>query len=178
MKKQDIIILSAILIGLTLVRVLFDIPNFNPIGAVALMGGILFGKKLLAYAVPLGAILIGDIILGTKSAMNAEYLFSSSFFMVYLSYAVIITIGIALAKKPNLINVLGGSLVAAAGFFLISNAGAWISLDVYPKSLGGLVAAYKAGIPFFRSTLVSQVIFSLGIYGVYSAVTQKKLALT
>ena len=175
MKKQDIIVLTGILLALVLVRVFFNIPNFNPLGAVALMGGVLFGKKLWAYAIPLGILFLGDVLIGRTSPMHMEYLFSTSFIFVYASFAAIIGLGMLLAKKPSFVKVVGGSLAAAIVFFLVSNAGSWMYLDVYPKTLSGLAAAYEAGIPFFRNTLVSQVVFSLGIYMVYSLSTQKKL---
>ena len=80
MKKQDIIVLTGILLALVLVRVFFNIPNFNPLGAVALMGGVLFGKKLWAYAIPLGILFLGDVLIGRTSPMHMEYLFSTSFY--------------------------------------------------------------------------------------------------
>lgn len=166
-----------VLIALVLIRVFFNIPNFNPLGAVALMGGILFGRNIWAFIIPIGALLLGDVLLGLSSPTYAEYLFSSTFFFVYASFVLIIGLGITLAKKPNATKVLGGSLAAAVLFFLVSNAGAWITLNIYAKDFSGLLAAYEAGIPFFRSTLVSQVLFSLGIYVVYSLVTKKKLSL-
>jgi hypothetical protein len=82
-----------------------------------------------------------------------------------------------LAKKPSLSGVLGGSLLAAIVFFAVTNAGSWFTLPEYPKTFNGLMAAYTAGIPFFRNTLVSQVLFSIGIYVVYSFATQRKLTL-
>ena len=177
MKKQDVIILSILIVSLVLIRAIFNIPNFNPLGAVALMGGVLFGKNIRAYVVPMGALLAGDIIMGLSSPLYSEYIFSISFLMVYLSFALIIGLGMSIANKPSLTKVLGGSLLAAGVFFLVSNAGSWLALEMYPKSFTGLIAAYEAGVPFFRSTLVSQVLFSLGIYVVYSLATNKKVAL-
>ncbi|MGB1038878.1 MAG: DUF6580 family putative transport protein [Bacteroidia bacterium] len=176
-KKQDIVVLSVVLVALVLARVFFNIPNFNPLGAVALMGGLLFGKKLWAFVVPLGALFIGDVFLSFSSPIEAQYLFSTSFMFVYASFALIIALGIALNKNPNATKILGGSLAAAVLFFLVSNAGSWLAYDVYPNNFSGLMSAYEAGIPFFRSTLVSQVLFSLGIYVVYNLATNKKLAL-
>lgn len=175
MKKQDLIILSIIITALVLVRVFGNIPNFNPLGAVALMGGMFLGRKAWAYALPLGALFIGDLLLAGTSAEYGQYLFSSSFVFVYVAFALIILLGSSLAKKVNIITVLGSSIIAAVAFFLITNAGSWLALDVYPKSFAGLMSAYEAGIPFFRTTLISQVVFSLAIYIVFSLATSRKL---
>jgi len=177
MKKQDIIILSAVMLALVLIRVYFNIPNFNPLGAIALMGGVLFGRNWLAFLIPVSALFVGDLLLSSNNALNQDYLFSASFLTVYASFGVMIALGMLLAKKPSLSGVLGGSLLAAIVFFAVTNAGSWFTLPEYPKTFDGLMAAYTAGIPFFRNTLVSQVLFSIGIYVVYSFATQRKLTL-
>lgn len=177
MKKQDIIILSAVMLALVLIRVYFNIPNFNPLGAIALMGGVLFGRNWLAFLIPVSALFVGDLLLSSNNALNEDYLFSASFLTVYASFGVMIALGMLLAKKPSLSGVLGGSLLAAIVFFAVTNAGSWFTLPEYPKTFNGLMAAYTAGIPFFRNTLVSQVLFSIGIYVVYSFATQRKLTL-
>ncbi len=177
MKKQDIITLSLILLALVAVRVFFDIPNFNPLGAVALMGGLLFGKKMIGYIFPIGTLLLGDVILGLTSPIYSEYLFSSSFIFVYAAFALIVLIGMQLADKPSLKTVIGGSFTAAILFFLVSNSGSWLYLDMYPKTFAGLLGAYEAGVPFFRNTLVSQLLFSSAIYVVYNLSTSKKISI-
>lgn len=177
MKKQDIILLSAILVALVLIRVFFQIPNFNPLGAVALMGGVLFSSKVLRWVVPMGALLLGDVLLGLSSPMYMDYVLSLDFFFVYASFAAIILIGTFLSKNASLSKVLGGSVIAAVAFFLISNAGSWITMPEYSKDLSGLMSSYELALPFFRATLVSQVVFSLGIYVIYSLVTKRKVAI-
>jgi len=177
MKKQDIIILSAVMLALVLIRVYFNIPNFNPLGAIALMGGVLFGRNWLAFLIPVSALFVGDLLLSSNNALNQDYLFSASFLTVYASFGVMIALGMLLTKKPSLSGVLGGSLLAAIVFFAVTNAGSWFTLPEYPKTFDGLMAAYTAGIPFFRNTLVSQVLFSIGIYVVYYFATHRKLTL-
>ena len=66
MKNRDIIALSTIIVALVAIRTIFDIPNFNPIGAIALMGGILFHKRTTAFLITIGALFLGDIILGNR----------------------------------------------------------------------------------------------------------------
>ena len=100
MKKQDIIILSAVMLALVLIRVYFNIPNFNPLGAIALMGGVLFGRNWLAFLIPVSALFVGDLLLASNNALNQDYLFSASFLTVYASFGVMIALGMLLAKKP------------------------------------------------------------------------------
>lgn len=180
MKKQDIISLSAVLLGfvaLVVMRVYLEIPNFNPLGAVALMGGILFSSKLLRWIVPIGALFLGDIYLGLSSPIAMEYLFSIDFLFVYASFAVIILIGTFLSKEATLSKVIGGSLLAAIAFFLISNTGSWITMPVYSKDLSGLLDSYFAALPFSRATLIGQVLFSVVIFITYNFATKRKLVI-
>ena len=86
MKKQDIIVLSSIILVLIAMRSIFNIPNFNPIGAIALMGGILFHKKTTAFLVTIGALFLGDIILGLSSPIYMDYMFSTTFLFVYVAF--------------------------------------------------------------------------------------------
>ena len=52
-------------------------------------------------------------------------------------------------------------------FFLISNFGVWISGNLYPLTFEGLISCYAAAIPFFRSTLASNLLFSYILFGGY-----------
>jgi hypothetical protein len=106
-----------------------------------------------------------------------EYLFSTDFFFVYASFAAIILIGTFFYKNASLTKVLGSSLLAAVAFFLISNAGSWLTMPEYTKDFAGLMTSYELALPFFRATLVSQIVFSLGIYVVYQLSTKKSIAL-
>lgn len=176
MKKQDIIVLSSIILVLIAMRSIFNIPNFNPIGAIALMGGILFHKKTTAFLVTIGALFLGDIILGLSSPIYMDYMFSTTFLFVYVAFLLMILLGTALKNRASLMSISLGSVVSAILFFLITNAGSWLALN-YDRSLSGLMSAYSAGIPFFRATLVSQLLFSLGIYIIYNLATQRKTSL-
>lgn len=176
MEKRDIIALSTIIVALVIIRTIFNIPNFNPIGAIALMGGILFHKRTTAFLITIGALFLGDIMLGLSSPTYMNYMFSTTFMFVYISFALMILLGTALKNRASVIGVTVGSILSAIMFFLVTNAGSWIALD-YDKSISGLINAYSAGIPFFRATLASQVLFSLGIFIVYNFATQRKTLL-
>lgn len=176
MKKQDLIVLSSIILVLIAMRSIFNIPNFNPIGAIALMGGILFHKKTTAFLVTIGALFLGDVILGLSSPIYMDYMFSTTFLFVYVAFLLMILLGTALKNRASLMTISLGSVVSAILFFLITNAGSWLALN-YDRSLSGLMSAYSAGIPFFRATLVSQLLFSLGIYIIYNLATQRKTSL-
>ncbi|MFY0643233.1 MAG: hypothetical protein JXR19_02085 [Bacteroidia bacterium] len=164
MKKKDLLI-AFIILSLTAVsRIWIPINNFSPIGAMALMGGAFFGRRLLAFALPLLSLFIGDLVLTQVSAAHGSYLFSANFFMVYAAFAVIVLLGIAISQKLDLKRVFGMSLVSAAVFFILTNFGAWLFFGMYPMNIGGLMASFAAGLPFLQNTLISQIAFSVILY--------------
>lgn len=147
-------ILSAILLAAAL-RLVPHPPNFAPIAAMALFGGAYLGRRGLAFAAPLGALLLSDLVLG----LYPELVF------VYVSTAATVVIGWAIAGRKS---VLGVGLAAFAGavlFFVVTNFGVWLVMDYYPKTLAGLAACYVAAIPFFQNTLAGDLFFTALLFG-------------
>ena len=68
-----IALLSAIVAAAAL-RLVPHPPNFTPIGAMALFSGAYLGRRWLAFAAPLGALLLSDLVLGFYSGMWVQYL--------------------------------------------------------------------------------------------------------
>lgn len=140
---------------LALSRLIPHPPNFTPIGAMALLAGIYIKDLKLVLLIPLAAMLASDSLLG----------FHSSMIYVYTSVALIAVLSSFLIKQRSAMVVLFAATGAACLFFLVTNFGAWLSHDMYEKSITGLKQAYIAGIPFFRNTLLSNLLFSMiGFY--------------
>lgn len=135
-------------------RIIPHLPNFTPIAAIALFGGVYIGKKYLSYFIPFLAMFISDAILGFHSTMIA----------VYLSFALVVTLGILIRKKTGFSSVILASLASSVLFFLITNFGAWLGgMLGYPMNFSGLMMSYTAGLPFFRNDLIGTLVFN-GIF--------------
>lgn len=65
-----------------------------------------------------------------------------------------------------------GALTGAVVFFLITNFGVW-STGQYGYNLEGLIACYTLAIPFFTSSFVATLLFSLIIEGIYYLYSNK-----
>lgn len=130
-------------------------PNFAPIGAMALFGGAMLGKRWLAFAAPFGALLLSDAILGFHSTMWATY----------LGFGLIVALGMVALKQRSALRVAGASLAASAIFFAISNFAVWLGSVFYPQTLAGLAACYAAAIPFFGNTVAGDLFFSAMLFG-------------
>ncbi|MDT3696108.1 MAG: DUF6580 family putative transport protein [Ignavibacterium sp.] len=149
------------------VRLLPHPPNFAPIAAMALFGGAHYNKKAFAFAIPLLAILFTDAIIG----------FYPFAFIVYISLAVIVLLGVVMLKKVSVKNVLLASLTASVSFFVITNFGVWALGTLYPRTAAGLMESYIAAIPFFQNSLIGDLFFSGVMFGVYELIKHKVPAL-
>lgn len=140
--KKNLII-AIIMLAAVLTRLVPHLPNFTPVTAIALFGGLYISNKILAYALPLIIMFISDIFLG----------FSSITLFVYAGFMLVTLIG-TLRKKPNILTIFMGSL----SFFIVTNFGVW--LLGYPKTWTGLVECYTLALPFFRNSLLGDFFYS------------------
>lgn len=151
-------------------RLLPHPDNVTPVGAMALFGGAYFSRKYLAFLIPLLAMWLSDMVLNNVifPRLYPEY-YDGFVWMgnlwVYASFILIGVIGMGLLKKVNVANVVGVSLLASVLFFLITNFGVWAVDPIYPKTGGGLLAAYGAGLPFFRNTLLGDLVYCGVLFG-------------
>src|SRR5690606_30904644 len=93
-----------------------------------------------------------------------------------------------LMKRISVSNVLGFSIASSVIFFLVSNFGTWFAgfypteavPAMYPLNLSGLMTCMEMGLPFYRNTLISDVLFSgvlFGAYALFQALSKSKAAI-
>ena len=157
------LILTGMIFIAAFIRLIPHPPNFAPIAAMALFGGAYFSKRWAAFLIPLAAMFITDLILGFHSAMWA----------VYLSFILIVVIGMLLIKQKKISNIFLASVSASVMFFAITNFAVWASGIYYPKGLSGLAASYTAAIPFFHYTLLGDLFFVTLMFGSYELAKAK-----
>ena len=152
-----------IILGAAFTRLIPHYPNFTAIGAVALFGGAYFTKKWLAFIVPLAALFLTDLIIG----------FYSQMWVVYLSFMLIVVIGMSLqgTKKPG--KVILASISASVSFFVITNFVMWYGSSLYPQNFTGIMESYTAAIPFFSYTLLGDLFYVGIMFGVFEIAKAK-----
>ena len=133
--------------------------NVAPFGAIALLGGIYFGRKY-ALCVPLAALAATDLIL---NRLMGYPLFHLPRLIDYGVFAVIGLLGLWARSRGRRIKV-GAAVATPFAFYLISNFGVWLfGLSLtnapYPKTFAGLADCYAAGLPFLRGTLIGDWAF-------------------
>ena len=156
-------ILTLMVFAAAFIRLIPHPPNFAPIAAMALFGGAYFTKKWVAFLIPIAAMFITDLFLGFHSTMWA----------VYLSFALIVVIGMLMIKQKKVSNIFFASVTSSVVFFILTNFGVWLSTPYYEKTSVGLVTCYTAAIPFFHQTLISDLFFVAILFGLYELVKVK-----
>ena len=155
---RTILIASGIILMAALSRLLPHPPNFTPLAAIALAGGVYMNKRL-ALVIPLAALLLSDAVLG----------FHRTMIFVYASFVLTGFMGIWLKSHKRPLPVFGAALMSSVLFFIVTNFGVWLMQNgvAYPNSLPGLLECYTAAIPFFRNTVLGDVVYTAVLFGVF-----------
>jgi hypothetical protein len=130
-------------------------PNFSPIDAMALFSGAYLGRRWLAFAAPLGALLLSDALLGFYQGMEFQY----------VSVALIVLLGWVALPKVSVVRLGAAAVAGSVLFFAITNFGTWLTSGMYPHTISGLAACYVAAIPFYQNTLAGDLVYSALLFG-------------
>jgi len=130
-------------------------PNFSPIDAMALFSGTYLARRWVAFAAPLAALLLSDLILGFYPGMLFQY----------AAVVLIALLGMAALSRVTLARLVVAALASSVLFFLVSNFGVWLAGGMYPKTLAGLGACFVAAVPFFQNTVAGDLFYTALLFG-------------
>jgi hypothetical protein len=139
--------------------------HFTAVGASLLFFGAYRPKREMW--IPVAVLVASDLLLNRfvyNIPLHADQL------VVWAWYAGAIAIGMLLRKQLSAPRVAGASLSASISFYLISNFAVWATYEMYPKTWQGLLACYAAAVPFFRNTVVSDLVFSAVLFSIPLAI--------
>lgn len=146
-------------------------PNFSPV-----FGAFLFSRAYLkkrdSIWFPVALLAVSDMIL-TSQVYHMRFRLGWTELLNWSAYAVMALIGGWLRRRVSPRTVLAASLAGPTAFFLISNFAVWLGWQMYPATWQGLFACYIAGLPFFRSSLLSSLLFCALLFGAYEFYRKK-----
>jgi len=160
--SSKFLVLCTLIAAAAFTRLIPHPPNFTAVGAMALFGGAYFTNKKLAFAVPLIAMFLTDLILGYHSTIIA----------VYLAFALTVVIGMTI-KKKKVLNIITAAISAAVLFFLITNFAFWTTGVLYPLTFTGLIECFTAAIPFFGYDLLGNLIYTGAMFVIFELIKMK-----
>tara|TARA_S200000501_G_scaffold311401_1_gene301922 strand:- start:3264 stop:3752 length:489 start_codon:yes stop_codon:yes gene_type:complete len=121
-------------------------PNFTSLIALSFYIPALLGRKYLPALVLSFA--VTDIFIGFHST-------------ILFTWGGVIFIGLLSGYfKMNKFNRLLGALTGAFIFFILTNFGVW-SQGSYGYNLDGLIICYTMALPFFYTTIISTICYSI-----------------
>lgn len=168
--QKKALLLVLVLIILTAVMRFFPLGwNINPIGAIALLGGFFFKDIKKAILIPLACLFAGDLLLHINFLTGGSEWpgFYPGIAATYIGFALMTLVGRNLIKSPKWLNIWSATLVGAVVFFLASNFGVWMTGQMYPLTASGLLASYAAGIPFFKASLLGDLVYTTALFGAF-----------
>jgi len=176
MQKQQLssVLIAVILILLAAIsRVVMYPHNFSPMIGMAIFGGAIIKDKRLAFALPLLSMLLSDVMFEVFSVAPGFWGWGQ--LVGYGIFALITVIAFNL-KKINVINVAGYAILSSVIFFILSNL-AFFLIDnpiyhTYTQNFTGFIKCYVEALPFFRTSLVADLVYSGLLFGTYSLAQQ------
>lgn len=137
--------------------------NFVPMAALGFFAATVIKDKKYAFLLPVMGQLLADICFALFTREQGFYGISQIFTYVALVGAT--SLGF-LVKKANALNILGGTLAASVVFFLVSNLG-YFAQGWNGYSASAFVKTYKDALPFFRNSLLGDLLGSTLLFGGY-----------
>jgi len=164
MKQSTTLVLIAIamILAAALSRLAFYPLNFSPVIAMALFGGSVIKDKKLAFALPLLAMFISDVLFEVTNIAPGFWGWGQ--LAGYGILALITIFGFNL-KKINPLNVAGFSIISSFIFFFLSNSSVWLLGTMYTKNVTGWMSCLAAGIPFLKNGLAADLVYSTVFFG-------------
>ena len=143
--------------------------NFTAVGGSLLFFG---ARRPLRQAIlPVIALMVTDYYL-TVFAYNYPFRVQD-YLLTWTWYAAVLVLGrLLLADRRSVGRVAAGVVLSSTSFFLATNFAAWMALGLYPRNGAGLMAAYAAGLPFYRNDLLSTGLVAGLAFGLPALVRQ------
>ncbi len=166
MPTLRVMLLTSLIVAAALSRLAPHPHNVAPITAMTLFAAAYLPSRRWSVALPLAAMLLSDVVLyATKDAAYQDVMFITTLW-VYSAIVAIAAIGQWLRKRPIVGRIAGTTVSGSVVFFLMTNFGSWVALTAtYPRTIGGLMDCYAAALPFFRNTLLGDLMYAGILFG-------------
>ena len=140
-----------------------DWLNFTAVGGALLyFGARRSWREMLG---PLAALMATDYAL---TVFMYHYAFHwQAYVTTWAWYLAVMALGwILLRTRTTFLRVAAGVVLGPTSFFILSNYAVWVGGDMYPPTMGGLMACYAAAIPFYGRDLMSTAIVAGLAFGI------------
>jgi hypothetical protein len=172
-KQTQILIAGGLVFMAAAARVVnaeMHLYNFAPVAALGLFCGAVVKDKRYAFLFALLGQFLGDIYFGLFTSTQGFYGIAQVF--TYVALIAVTALGM-LMRNVKALNVLAYTLGGSLLFFLVSNFG-YFAQGWNGYSFSGLTKTYIDALPFYRNSIVGDLIGSTLLFGLY-ALLQRSL---
>lgn len=171
MNKQStstLIIAALLVIIAALSRVILYPDNFSPVIGMAIFAGAVIKDKRLAFALPVLAMFLSDFIFEVSGIADGFWGWGQ---LVGYGILALITVIAFSMKKIHVLSVAGYSIGSSLLFFFLSNSAFFIFdnpvYHTYTQNFSGYIATLAGGLPFLKTGLIADLIYSTVLFGTY-----------
>lgn len=171
MNKQStstLIIAGLLIIIAALSRVFMYPDNFSPVIGMAIFAGAVIKDRRLAFALPLLAMFLSDILFEVFNIAPGFWGWGQ---LVGYGILALITLIAFSMKKINVLTVAGYSVGSSLLFFFLSNSAFFIFdnpvYHLYPENFSGYIASLVGGLPFLKTGIIADLVYSTVLFGTY-----------
>lgn len=171
MNKQStstLIIAALLVIIAALSRVILYPDNFSPVIGMAIFAGAVIKDKRLAFALPVLAMFLSDFIFEVSGIADGFWGWGQ---LVGYGILALITVIAFSMKKIHVLSVAGYSIGSSLLFFFLSNSAFFVFdnpvYHTYTQNFSGYIATLAGGLPFLKTGLIADLIYSTVLFGTY-----------
>ena len=169
--KTSILIAVLLVVAAAISRVILYPHNFSPMVGMALFAGATFADKRLAFALPIFSMLLSDVMFEVFKIAPGFWGWGQ---LVGYGIFALITLLAFTMKKVNVVNVIGYSIASSVMFFVLSNLSFFLIdnpiYHIYTQNFGGFINCYVSALPFFKTSLIADLVYSGVLFGAYYAI--------
>ena len=147
--------------------------GFTPLAASLLFFGARMERKRMW--IPIVMLIVGDFYL---TYQFYGYKLTPDQFATWAWYVAALGLGGLLRQNSGPIRLVGTSLAASVSFFLVSNFAVWLVWNMYPKTVAGLVQCYIVGLPYFRRSVLGDLVFTAAFFAIPAVIASLRRAET
>jgi hypothetical protein len=169
-KQSTSTLISAVLLIIiaALSRVFLYPDNFSPIIGMAIFAGAVIKDRRLAFALPLFAMFLSDVLFEVFNIAPGFWGWGQ---LVGYGILALITVIAFSMKKISVFSVAGYSIGSSLLFFFLSNSAFFVFdnpiYHTYTQDLSGYFATLIGGLPFLKTGIIADLVYSTVLFGTY-----------
>jgi hypothetical protein len=148
----------------------YRLLNFAAIGAVMMFATARLGWWA-GLALAGSSMLLSDLVLWQQNRYDADYLPMPSVYVALLGYALLAWRFLRHTENP--VKIAGVAIAGSVVFFIVTNFASWLAQALpYGYTPAGLLQCYQMAVPFYRGTLIGDLLFAGFLFGTHSVLVR------